>query len=323
MKISLVKDALPHSKPFPALSMDGRSWRRAGDLAPEGVSLDHTVDILAFERAHPGTLAGRLSEGENPPEALDMSRLERLIPFEPLSYRDFMLYEKHFTDAARGFVKKYLPGLAPFTGLYEKISGRTFPKFKPGKRWEKFPIYYMGNHLSFFTHKDPIRIPSYSKELDYELELGAIICAPLENASPEEAEKAIGGFVVLNDFSARDVQLDEMRSGFGPVKAKNFANAVSNVVTGAKDILPMIPRLKVRVSINGEKIVETDMSGMRHSLPEAIAYASLEERLRPGEFFGSGTVPGCSGIENGRLLKRGDSIRLEIEGVGALENRAV
>ena len=113
-----------------------------------------------------------------------------------------------------------------------------------------------------------------------------------------------------------------MRSGFGPVKAKNFANAISNVVTGAKELLPLISSLKVRVSINGEKIVETDMSGMRHSLPEAIAYASLEERLRPGEFFGSGTVPGCSGIENGRLLNRGDSIRLEIDGVGALENRA-
>ncbi|MCP4115705.1 MAG: hypothetical protein GY737_09920 [Desulfobacteraceae bacterium] len=62
---------------------------------------------------------------------------------------------------------------------------------------------------------------------------------------------------------------------------------------------------------------------MHYSLAEAIAYASWEEQLHPGEFFGSGTVPGCSGMENGSLLGSGDSIRLEIKGVGVLENRVV
>lgn len=160
-----------------------------------------------------------------------------------------------------------------------------------------------------------IRIPPYTRELDYELELGAVLCKPLKNASPEEAADAIGGFVVFNDFSARDVQLDEMTSGFGPMKSKNFADSISNVVVSANEVLPVIDRLRASVWINGEKIAENDMAGMHYSLPEAIAYASWKEELHPGEFFGSGTIAGCTGIENGRFLSSGDSIRLEIMGV--------
>ena len=89
------------------------------------------------------------------------------------------------------------------------------------------------------------------------------------------------------------------------------------------EIRPNIGQLDVRVIINGETVVKSDMSGMEYSLPEAIAYASWEEQLHPGEFFGTGTVPGCSGIENGRFLKSGDSIRLEIESVGVLENNVI
>jgi 2-keto-4-pentenoate hydratase/2-oxohepta-3-ene-1,7-dioic acid hydratase in catechol pathway len=103
--------------------------------------------------------------------------------------------------------------------------------------------------LSFCTNGDVIRIPSYTQELDYELELGAVLCKPLKNASPEEAADAIGGFVVFNDFSARDVQIDEMNSGFGLVKSKNFANSISNVVVSANEILPVIDQLQGTVGL--------------------------------------------------------------------------
>lgn len=73
--------------------------------------------------------------------------------------------------------------------------------------------------------------------------------------------------------SARDVQLEEMDSGFGPMKSKNFANSISNVVVSADEILPIIDQLEVRVDINGKKVVESDTSGIYYSLPEAIAYA--------------------------------------------------
>ena len=319
MKISRV--AYPDSAPFPVISMDGDSWHVAND--PSGKPpLAEVVDILAFEMANPGGLSERLlSQGASRPPSVDMSTVQRTLPFQPLSYRDFMLYEKHCIDASRGFVKKYLPHLAPMIAIYEKITGKPFPKLKPQKRWYNYPIYYMGNHLSFVTDQAVIEIPSYTKDLDYELELGALLCRPLKNASPEDAEKAIGGYVVFNDFSARDVQMDEMASGFGPIKAKNFANSISNAVISADSVGPDLEQLRARVIINGKTIVDTDMKGMRYSLPEAIAYASWEEQLYPGEFFATGTVPGCSGMENGHLLKRGDSIRLEIDGVGKLENR--
>lgn len=150
--------------------------------------------------------------------------------------------------------------------------------------------------------------------------MGVIICRPLKNASPEDAEKAIGGFTVFNDFSARDVQLSEIEAGFGPMKSKNFVNSISNVVVSADEILPVIVNLQVRVIINDEKIAENTTAGMYHSIADAIAYASWEEQLYPGEFFGSGTVPQCTGIENGRFLKKNDTIKIEIQGIGSLEN---
>ncbi len=319
MKISLTKK---ETTLLPIASTDGELWYSVSDIVPE-TPLGGTVEILEFHKTHPGVIYDRLSSKIGSLTPIDMSSVECVLPFRPLSYRDFMLYERHYIAASRGFVKKYLPRLMPLIVIYEKVTGKPFPKLKPKKLWYSHPIYYLGNHLTFVTDGDSIPIPSYTRQLDYELELGAILCNPLKNASPEEAEKAIGGFVVFNDFSARDVQLDEMNSGFGPMKAKNFANSISNVVVSADEILPMIDRLRVRVAINGERVVESDTGGMHHSLPEAIAYASWEEQLYPGEFFATGTVPGCTGMENGRFLNSGDSIRLEIEGVGVLENSVV
>jgi 2-keto-4-pentenoate hydratase/2-oxohepta-3-ene-1,7-dioic acid hydratase in catechol pathway len=150
-----------------------------------------------------------------------------------------------------------------------------------------------------------------------------VICSPLKNATPEEAKTAIGGFVVFNDFSARDVQMEEMASGFGPMKTKNFINSISNIVVSADEICPRIEKFTASIYINNHKIVDTNTSGMYYSLPEAIAYASWKEQLYPGEFFGSGTLPGGCGMENGSLLHSGDTIRLEIEGVGILENHII
>ena len=320
MKISLIKD--PDAAIYPIISAESDVWYRINEVLSDRL-FTGTVEIMAYEKMNPGILSETIFSKKNSLHQVDLSEAEYVIPFKPLSYRDFMLYEKHYINSARGFLKKYLPHFLPFIVLYEKFTGNPFPKLKPKKRWYTYPIYYLGNHLTFVTNGVAINIPSYTKELDYELELGAVLSHPLKNATPEEAEKAIGGFVVFNDFSARDVQMDEMSSGFGPMKAKNFANSISSVVVTADDVLPTLDQLQVSVTINGETIIESDMSGMDYSFPEAIAYASWEEQLYPGEFFGSGTVPGCSGIENGRFLKGGDIIRLEIEGVGVLENNVI
>ena len=253
--------------------------------------------------------------------AYQQSEYQEIIPFRPSAYRDFMLYEKHAIEAARGFVKKYMSHLLPIVNTYEKVFGKPFPKLKPKKRYYQHPIYYMGNHLNFISNNDSIAIPSYTKELDYELELAAVITKPLKNASIEEVNDAIGGYLILNDFSARDVQLDEMESGFGPMKTKNFGSAISSIVVSKEALKNQEDDLKVKVIINNKTIVESSTKGKLYSFQEAIAYASWEEQLHPGEIFGSGTIPGCTGIENGVMLNKGDTITLEVENIGQLTNK--
>jgi 2-keto-4-pentenoate hydratase/2-oxohepta-3-ene-1,7-dioic acid hydratase in catechol pathway len=206
---------------------------------------------------------------------------------------------------------------------YESLFKLTFPKFRPHPLWYKKPIYYMGNHLNFVTDQHAVAFPSYTRALDYELELGVVIVKHLKNASEKEAMDAIGGFVVFNDFSARDVQLQEMKSGFGPVKAKHFINAISSTVVTADEIMPHLYNLSGEVRINGRSIVKTSTSDMDYTLGQAIAYASLDEQLYPGEFFGSGTLPNGCGMENGHWLKPGDTIELAIERVGTLINTII
>ncbi len=244
-----------------------------------------------------------------------------VLPFEPRTFRDFMLYEEHAVAAAKGLVKRFLPKAWPFFALYERVTGRPHPKLRPKPIWYEKPIYYMGSPVNFYTEGETIPWPSYTRALDYELELGVVIVRPLHNATPEEAVEAIGGFVVVNDFSARDVQYPEMTSGFGPVKAKNFANAMSVAVVTADEVLPHVNRLRARVTVNGQVWGEGTTAGAQHSIGEMVAYASLGEKVVPGELMATGTIPGCSGMETGRWLSPGDEITLSIERVGSLTNR--
>jgi 2-keto-4-pentenoate hydratase/2-oxohepta-3-ene-1,7-dioic acid hydratase in catechol pathway len=145
----------------------------------------------------------------------------------------------------------------------------------------------------------------------------------LADVDAARAGRAVGGFVVLNDLSARDVQLAEMSSGFGPQKSKHFRSTMSAVVVSADEILPRWRSLTGHVDVNGTRIANCATAGARWSLGEVLAHASRGEELHPGELFGTGTLPGGSGIENGTLLSRGDRIRLEIEGIGTLSNPIV
>ncbi|MFA6140083.1 MAG: fumarylacetoacetate hydrolase family protein [Hyphomicrobium sp.] len=246
-----------------------------------------------------------------------------ILPFSPRSFRDFMLYQRHAVDAARGFVRRFMPRSATIVAAYEAVTRGTFPMLKPHALWREQPIYYMGNHLTFAADGEDIAMPRYTRALDYELEVGFVLARPLHDAGPVSAEAAIGGFVVLNDFSARDVQLEEMRSGFGPQKAKHFRSAMSAVVVSADEILPRWPELQGSVRHNGALMCECAAADARWSLGEMLAHASRSEQLFPGELFGTGTLPGGSGIEHGRLLERGDTITLAIDGIGTLTNRIV
>ncbi len=282
------------------------------------------TDVLAFlqageaARAEAARLLEKVAEeGLTFDEDYDPTPI---LPFRPLSFRDFMLYEAHVIAAGKGLVRRFMPKMWKPLALYEKLTGRPHPKLRPKPLWYRKPIYYMGSHINFYTEGDTIPWPGYTRALDYELELGVVIAQPLYNATPQEALEAIGGFVVINDFSARDVQYPEMTSGFGPVKAKNFANGMSAVVVTADEVLPHVADLAVKVVVNGETWGEGNTGGARYSLGEMVAYASLGEKVLPGEVMATGTIPGCSGMETDHWLSPGDRITLEIERVGALTN---
>ncbi len=286
------------------------SCRVKGDLATD------LLAVLQLGKAGWASLAGQLDSVT----ATVSANVQPVLPFSPKSFRDFMLFEQHVIDSTRGYVQRFLPKLYPITRFYERITGKVFPKFKPHALWYRQPIYYFGNHMNFLTEGETIEWPAYSNALDYELELGAILAKPLCNATKEEARDAIGGFVVLNDVSARDCQKDEMESGFGPQRAKHFVNVMSAIVVTADEFLPNLSNLNGSILINDKRVATCDGRKMQYELPEAIAFLSQGEALHPGELFGTGTIPGGTGLENNHWVKRGDKISLEIDGLDCLSN---
>lgn len=243
-----------------------------------------------------------------------------LLPFQPASFRDFMLYEHHVVDASRGLVRRFHPMQAKAVAAVEAITRRTFPLLRPKPLFYAQPMYYMSNALTFVPSGTAIAAPSYSRALDYELEIGFVLARTLFDATPDEALDAIGAFVVLNDFSARDVQRTEMASGFGPQKSKHFAISLSEVAVTADEILPIIDSLRGTVTIDGTTVSTVSSAGMQHSIGEVLAHASRSEILRPGELFATGTLPGGSGMETGHWLTPGARLELSIEGIGTISH---
>ena len=243
-----------------------------------------------------------------------------VLPFQPASFRDFMVYEKHAVDAARGLVGRFMPAAAPIASIFERTSRKTFPPFKPKPLFYRQPIYYMSNHLSFVPSGTPVAFPSYTAALDYELEIGFVLKAPLFNATPEEALAAIGAFVVVNDLSARDVQRAEMVTGLGPQKAKHFLSSMSAVAVTADEILPHIENLSGTVAINGRTVSTVSSFGPQWGIGEMLAHASRDEKLYPGELFATGTLPGGSGMESGHWLKPGDELTLTVDRIGEISH---
>lgn len=246
---------------------------------------------------------------------------DALLPFQPLSFRDFLLCEQHNIAAARGMIRRFSPATAIVTSAYERLSGRAFPAFKPKKLFYRQPIYYMSNAMTIVPTGTPVRFPDYSKGLDFELEIAFVLSAPLRNATPTEALAAVGAFVLLNDFSARDVQRAEMTSGLGPQKSKHFLSSMSDTAVTADEVLPRFEELTGSVVINGRTVSTVSSVGLHWGIGETLAHASRSEQLLPGELFGLGTLACGSGMETGNWLQPGDTLRLVLDDIGAVEHR--
>jgi fumarylacetoacetate (FAA) hydrolase len=194
--------------------------------------------------------------------------------------------------------------------------------------WYRFPVFYFSNPTSLKGHREPVKRPSATRELDFELEIAAVVASKVQDVSGAEAERAIFGFTVLNDLSARDMQRDEMKCGLGPAKGKDFATAIGPVVVTLDELEnrrvgPGRFDLTMTARKNNRQLSRGNMKDIYFDFTQLIARASQDALLFPGDLIGSGTVgTGCIlelGPENSSgWLEPGDVIELEIEAIGVL-----
>jgi 2-keto-4-pentenoate hydratase/2-oxohepta-3-ene-1,7-dioic acid hydratase in catechol pathway len=225
--------------------------------------------------------------------ASDEVRLLSPLP-HPNSLRDCMAFEEH--------VKNSL--------------GEDIPDV-----WYELPVYYKGNPDSIVGTGETIEWPTYTDQLDYELELAAVIGRQGRDIPAEEANSYIAGYTIFNDFSARDIQLQEMQGNLGPAKGKDFANALGPYMVTSDSFDPA--NATMTATVNGETWSEGTSGEMYHSFAEIIEHVSENETLYPGDVIGSGTVGEGCGLELGRFLESGDTVALSVEEIGTLENRVI
>lgn len=196
--------------------------------------------------------------------------------------------------------------------------GIACPLLRPAGVMHDRPVHYLSNHRNTYTHGSTVPYPPYCTMLDFELEVACIVVRELRNATCQQAHDAIGGYMLFNDLSARNVQLEEMIGArFGPQKTKSFGNVLGHVVV-TPDEVPDFQALRGSVSVNGEQWCTGDTREALFTPSEVVAYCSLGENIHAGEIIGMGTLPGCSGIEIGKQLYEGDEVSLHMEPFGHL-----
>ena len=269
------------------MTYDAGAGPRVGVLDGESIAdAGFDGDMIAFIAA-----GAPLQQGDE----VDGARL--LAPLRPRTLRDFLAFEGHLK------------------GAYASL-GRDIPP-----EWYQVPAYYKGMPDTVVGPDAEVPWPAYSDKLDHELELAAVIGSTVRDVRRDQADDAIFGYTIWNDFSARDVQRVEGAIGLGPGKAKDWdgSNVLGPCIVTRDEFDASDARMSVRV--NGETWGEDTSAHMHHTFADMIAYASRSQTLRPGEVIGSGTAATGSGLELDRWLQEGDVVELEIAGIGVLRNR--
>jgi 2-keto-4-pentenoate hydratase/2-oxohepta-3-ene-1,7-dioic acid hydratase in catechol pathway len=199
--------------------------------------------------------------------------------------------------------------------------------------WFRLPIFYFSNPLKIAGPDAPVPFPDASSLLDYELELACVIGKEGVDVAEADGLDHIAGFTILNDWSARDLQRDEMKIRLGPAKGKDAATSLGPWVVTTDELEPYIVdgRLNVRctLTVNGEQWMDGSGGTMHHTWGQFVQRASKDSRIVPGDVFGSGTVGGGTvgeARDNGydaRYLEPGDEVALTVEGIGTLRNTLV
>jgi fumarylacetoacetate (FAA) hydrolase len=212
--------------------------------------------------------------------------------------------------------------------------------------FDQYPIFYFTNHNSIQGPGDILCMPDHFEKLDFELEAAIVISRPGRNITAADADEYIGGLMIMNDMSARRLQMEEMLLNLGPAKGKDFSTVIGPMLVTLDELdqyeVPCKPNhtgrawnLGMRCWVNGVLVSEGNMSDMDWTFAELIERCSYGVNLMPGDVIGSGTVgTGCFLELNGtgklndpgyaeQWLQEGDVVEMEIDGLGKLSNTIV
>ena len=274
--------------------------------------------------AAPTTLLGLLQAGgtalvdaaaearSNPVEIipLDLAQLIAPVPVPP-SIRDFMSFENHVVTSMAA------------------IGSQVDPV------WYQQPVFYFTNPAAVVGPHDDIPISPGTHQFDFELEVAAIIGRSGSDIAPADAETYIAGYSILCDWSARDLQMTEMKVGLGPAKGKDTATTLGPMMVTPDELEGFRSEkgfdLAMRVTVNGREYSTGNWNSIYWSFAQMIAYASRGTTLKPGDVIGSGTVgTGCI-LELGRVhgldafpyLVAGDRVEIDVEQLGTIASTVV
>jgi len=255
------------------------------------------------------------------PKMLHDVQLMAPVP-QPTSCRDGYAFRQHVEAARRNRKVEMIP------------------------EFDQYPVFYFTNHNSVQGPGDVICMPDHFQKLDFELESAIVICKKGRNIRTEEADTFIGGYMIMNDMSARVLQMEEMKLNLGPAKGKDFCTAIGPMLVTADELesykVAAKPNhvgnnynLEMKCWVNEVQVSQGNMSDMDWTFAEIIQRASYGVDLHPGDIIGSGTVgTGCFLELNGtgklndpnyeeQWLKEGDVVEMEITGLGRLINTIV
>ncbi len=248
---------------------------------------------------------------------------ELLAPVpHPASCRDGYAFRQHVAAARRN------RGLA------------MIPEF------DQYPIFYFTNHQAIYGPGDIKCMPDHFNKLDFELEAAIVIGKPGRNIKAAEADEYIAGYMIMNDLSARTLQMEEMLLNLGPAKGKDFATVIGPWLVTPDELekYKTSPKpghtgsayqLEMTCRVNGTKVSKGNMADMDWTFAEIIERASYGCELYPGDIIGSGTVgTGCflelngTGLLNdphyqAQWLQAGDAVEMEITDLGILKNTII
>ena len=267
------------------------------------------IELLAADPAERESAADRAAQADG----IHPDEVVLLPPVYPAAMRDFLTFEAHVDGMERGHGNSGAP-----------------------LEWYEAPVFlFMAPHAVTGPYEE-VAMPPDTECLDFELEIAAVICCDVRNVTPQEARVAIGGYCVMNDWSARDVQRREMTLRLGPSKGKDFATTIGPWIVTADELdasrdADGFLDLEMSVKVNGT-LVGSDRSGhMGWSFEQMVSHASRASWVKAGEVLASGTCASGSLAESwGRTgahvpppLRVGDIVEMSIERIGTIRNEVV